>query len=127
MLPFAEACQGLERAVRDLAAGGGKQVELVIEGGDVELDRSILEGLKDPLIHLVRNAVDHGLEPPERRRAGGQAPARAGSRSPRRCGVRRWRWSSPTTAAAWTWTPCASRRGKQGLAEPSDRARPGAT
>jgi two-component system chemotaxis sensor kinase CheA len=44
MLPFAEACQGLERSVRDLATAGGKDVELVIEGGDVEMDRSILEG-----------------------------------------------------------------------------------
>jgi len=75
MLPFAEACQGLERAVRDLAQAGGKQVELVVEGGRVELDRSVLEGLKDPLNHLVRNAVDHGIEPPERRRAAGKLPA----------------------------------------------------
>ena len=60
MLPFAEACQGLDRMVRDLARVVGKDVELVIEGGDVELDRSVLEGLKDPLRHLVRNAVDHG-------------------------------------------------------------------
>jgi two-component system chemotaxis sensor kinase CheA len=74
MLPFAEACQGLERSVRDLAAAGGKQVELVIEGGDVELDRSILEGLKDPLVHLVSNAVDHGIDSPERRREAGKPP-----------------------------------------------------
>jgi two-component system chemotaxis sensor kinase CheA len=74
MLPFAEACQGLERAVRDLAQAGGKQVDLVVEGGRVELDRSVLEGLKDPLNHLVRNAVDHGIEPSERRRAAGKPP-----------------------------------------------------
>ena len=75
MLPFAEACQGLERAARDVARAGSKGVELVIEGGDVQLDRSVLEGLKDPLNHLVRNAVDHGIEPPDRRRAAGKAPA----------------------------------------------------
>jgi len=75
MLPFAEACQGLERSARDVARAGSKAVELVIEGGDVELDRSVLEGLKDPLNHLVRNAVDHGIEPPERRRAAGKAAA----------------------------------------------------
>jgi two-component system chemotaxis sensor kinase CheA len=74
MLPFAEACQGLERVVRDLARTTGKAVELVIQGGDVELDRSILEGLKDPLGHLVRNAVDHGIEPPEQRRQAGKPP-----------------------------------------------------
>jgi two-component system chemotaxis sensor kinase CheA len=76
MLPFAEACQGLGRLVRDLAQAAGKEVELVIEGGPVELDRSILEGLKDPLRHLVRNAVDHGAELPNQRRAASK-PARA--------------------------------------------------
>ncbi len=77
MLPFAEACQGLDRTVRDLAQAGGKEVELFVEGGAVELDRSVLEGLKDPLRHLVRNAVDHGTESPnERRRAGKLAEAR---------------------------------------------------
>jgi two-component system chemotaxis sensor kinase CheA len=54
--------------VRDLARAKGKEVELRIEGGDVELDRSILEGLKDPLRHLIRNAVDHGIEKPEDRK-----------------------------------------------------------
>jgi two-component system, chemotaxis family, sensor kinase CheA len=72
MIPFADACQGLERMVRDLAQAGGKEVALVVEGGTVELDRSILEGLKDPLRHLVRNAVDHGAEPPAERRAAGK-------------------------------------------------------
>ena len=74
MLPFAEACQGLDRMVRDLELAVGKEVELILEGGDVELDRSVLEGLKDPLRHLVRNAVDHGAEAPEERRAAGKPP-----------------------------------------------------
>jgi len=74
MLPFADACQGLDRTVRDLAHAAGKDVDLVIEGGTVELDRSILEGLKDPLRHLVRNAVDHGAEPPDERRRAGKPP-----------------------------------------------------
>lgn len=72
MLPFAEACQGLDRMVRDLAQADRKEVDFVVEGGDVELDRSVLEGLKDPLRHLVRNAVDHGAEPGEERRAVGK-------------------------------------------------------
>jgi two-component system chemotaxis sensor kinase CheA len=74
MIPFTEACQGLERMAHDLAQAGGKEVELVLEGGNVELDRSVLEGLKDPLRHLVRNAVDHGAEPAEQRRAQGKPP-----------------------------------------------------
>jgi len=71
MLPFDDACAGLDRMARDLAHALGKDVELRIDGGAVELDRSILEGLKDPLRHLVRNAIDHGVEPPaDRVRAG---------------------------------------------------------
>ena len=68
MLPFAEACAGLDRLVRDLAQAEGKEALLVVQGGEVEMDRSILEGLKDPLRHLVRNALSHGLESPDKRR-----------------------------------------------------------
>jgi two-component system chemotaxis sensor kinase CheA len=76
LLPFNQACEGMERMARDLAQAGGKDVELAFAGGEVELDRSVLEGLKDPLRHLVRNAIDHGVEPPGRRLASGK-PARA--------------------------------------------------
>ncbi len=72
MLPFAESCAGLERTVRDLAQRTIKNVALVIEGGDIEVDRSVLEGLSDPLNHLIRNAVDHGIEPLEERRRSGK-------------------------------------------------------
>jgi two-component system chemotaxis sensor kinase CheA len=72
MLPLGEACRGMERLVRDLARSHGKQVELAIEGAEILLDRSILQGLKDPLVQLVRNAVDHGIETPEERRAAGK-------------------------------------------------------
>ncbi|SEM38894.1 CheA signal transduction histidine kinase [Stigmatella aurantiaca] len=71
-LPFAEACAGLERAVRDVARGAGKQVRLEVDGGALELDRSLLQGLREPLLHLVRNAVAHGLESPEERRRAGK-------------------------------------------------------
>jgi two-component system chemotaxis sensor kinase CheA len=74
MLPFAQACEGLDRMARDLAQSRDKEVDVLIEGGEVELDRSVLEGLKDPLRHLVRNAVDHGIEPVPSRRAAGKAP-----------------------------------------------------
>ena len=67
MVPFAEACAGLERAVRDIALVTGKDVELELQGGEIEVDRSVITGLTDPLLHLVRNAVDHGLEAPEER------------------------------------------------------------
>jgi two-component system, chemotaxis family, sensor kinase CheA len=73
MVPFAEACAGLERSVRDISTTTGKSVELVIEGGDIEVDRSVISGLTDPLMHLVRNAVDHGIEAPEERQSAGKS------------------------------------------------------
>lgn len=74
MLPFHQACDGLPRAVRDLAMAGGRQVSLTVEGGELELDRSILEKLRSPLLQLVRNAVDHGIEAADVREAAGKAP-----------------------------------------------------
>lgn len=69
--PFGDVCVSLPRAVRDVAAAEGKEVELVIEGEDTEADRMVIDALRDPLLHLVRNAVDHGIEKPaERERAG---------------------------------------------------------
>jgi two-component system chemotaxis sensor kinase CheA len=63
-----------KRVVRDLAQKLGKRIELVIKGEEVELDRSIIEAISDPLTHLVRNAADHGLELPEKRVACGKKP-----------------------------------------------------
>src|SRR3546814_14556465 len=74
MLPFHQACDGLPRAVRDLAMASGRQVSLIVEGGELELDRSILEKLRSPLLQLVRNAVDHGIEAAGVREAAGKAP-----------------------------------------------------
>lgn len=73
LLPFQEACEGLERSARDLAELAGKRVSVKVLGGGVELDRGLLEALKDPLRHLVRNAVDHGVERPDVRVAAGKA------------------------------------------------------
>ncbi|MBT0959564.1 hybrid sensor histidine kinase/response regulator [Denitromonas iodatirespirans] len=71
MLPFASLLEVMPKLVRDLARDSGKDIELRIDGAELEIDRRILEQLKDPLIHLVRNAVDHGIESPaERHRAG---------------------------------------------------------
>jgi two-component system chemotaxis sensor kinase CheA len=68
-LSFFEGCEGLERAARDVARSLGRAVRLEVHGGALELDRSLLQALREPLLHLVRNAVAHGLEAPEARRA----------------------------------------------------------
>jgi two-component system, chemotaxis family, sensor kinase CheA len=73
MVPFSDACEGLDRTARDLARESGKEVSLTIEGGDIEIDRSVVAGIKDALLHLVRNAVDHGIELPAGRLAVGKA------------------------------------------------------
>lgn len=71
MRPFAEACEALPRAVRDLATAARKEADLAITGGAVEADRTVIDGLREALLHLVRNAVDHGIETPDvRERAG---------------------------------------------------------
>jgi two-component system chemotaxis sensor kinase CheA len=62
LTPFSTLTERLPRAIRDLAHRLGKEVELEVQGGGVELDRTVIEALGDPLTHLVRNAVDHGLE-----------------------------------------------------------------
>lgn len=72
MRPFGEACEALPRAVRDLAAAIGKNVRLNIIGGEVQADRVVLDGLREALAHLVRNAVDHGVESPEARALAGK-------------------------------------------------------
>jgi two-component system, chemotaxis family, sensor kinase CheA len=69
--PFSDVCEALPRVVRDVAAAEGKRVELQLEGQDVEADRMVVDALREPLLHLVRNAVDHGIElPGERERRG---------------------------------------------------------
>ncbi|HEX6958817.1 MAG TPA: hybrid sensor histidine kinase/response regulator [Ferrovibrio sp.] len=72
MSPFSEACERLPRVLRDLAAATGKKVELILRGEDVRVDRTILQRLRDPLLHMVRNAVSHGIESPEVRAAAGK-------------------------------------------------------
>lgn len=72
MLPISTITDPLRRAVRDLARQLGKQVRWEVKGEDTELDRTILEQLGDPVLHLVRNAVDHGIEPPAERAAAGK-------------------------------------------------------
>ena len=72
MLPVSFVFQRFPRLVRDISRKLGKEVELVLEGEDTEADKNIIESLADPLIHIVRNSLDHGLETPEVRRAAGK-------------------------------------------------------
>ncbi len=72
MQPIGNAWQKLPRVVRDLSHELGKQIELEMQGADTELDRQVLDLIKDPLTHMVRNSADHGLESPEQRRAAGK-------------------------------------------------------
>jgi two-component system, chemotaxis family, sensor kinase CheA len=72
MQPIGRLFQKYPRLARDLARQLGKEVELVISGEDTELDKTMIEDLNDPLVHLVRNAVDHGVELPQEREAAGK-------------------------------------------------------
>ena len=72
MLPIRQTFQKMARLVRDLSKKNGKPVELVLSGEDTELDRRVIESINDPLMHMVRNSMDHGLETPETRLAAGK-------------------------------------------------------
>jgi len=72
MQPIGNAWQKLPRVVRDLSAELSKKIELVMQGADTELDRQVLEVIKDPLTHMVRNSADHGIETPLERKAAGK-------------------------------------------------------
>ncbi len=74
LLPAAQLFPPLERMVRDLCQQLGKKVRLELRGGEIELDRKVLEGLRDPLMHMIRNALDHGIESPSAREAIGKNP-----------------------------------------------------
>ena len=75
MVPVGETFSRFRRVVRDTASSLGKEVNFEIVGGEAELDKSMVEKIADPLMHLVRNSLDHGLEPPQERIAAGKTPA----------------------------------------------------
>jgi two-component system, chemotaxis family, sensor kinase CheA len=118
MQPIDTLWNKLPRVVRDLSATCGKTVRLEMEGRETELDKTILEAVKDPLTHLVRNAVDHGIEPPKAaslpaRRSRGCCccvPFTKAARSTSRSG---------TTAQAWTRASSLPRRSSEGWWMPS--------
>jgi two-component system chemotaxis sensor kinase CheA len=74
MVPISATFQKMNRLVRDLSIKVGKQIELLIEGEDTELDRTIVEEISDPLVHMIRNSIDHGIEKPEVRKQRGKPP-----------------------------------------------------
>jgi len=73
MLPIGKVFNKFPRLVRDLSRELNKKVKLIIEGEETELDKSIIEEIGDPLVHMIRNSVDHGIEPPEERKAKGKS------------------------------------------------------
>jgi two-component system chemotaxis sensor kinase CheA len=75
MLPIRHVFERFPRLVRDLARQQGKQVELVLQGEDTRVDKAVIDELGEPLVHLIRNAVDHGIEPPAVRAARGKPAA----------------------------------------------------
>ncbi|HKC12422.1 MAG TPA: chemotaxis protein CheA, partial [Vicinamibacteria bacterium] len=74
LVPLRGTFRAFVRTVRDLAARQGKQAQLILEGEDVEVDTSVIEQARDPLTHMIRNALDHGIEPPEVREKLGKDP-----------------------------------------------------
>jgi two-component sensor histidine kinase len=74
MVPISQIFSRFPRLVRDLSRSLNKKIDLVIEGEDTELDKSVIEDLLDPLIHCVRNSIDHGIEDPEGRSEAGKEP-----------------------------------------------------
>ena len=74
MVPVGDVFDRFPRMVRDAARSLGKEIDFAIEGRDIELDRSVLEEIADPLVHLLRNAIDHGLEPMGERETNGKSP-----------------------------------------------------
>ena len=72
MVPIRQTFQKMARLVRDLSRKSGKQVELILVGEDTELDRKVVEDINDPLMHMIRNSMDHGIESAEKRKAAGK-------------------------------------------------------
>ncbi len=74
MLPIGNTFSKFKRLVHDLSTELGKEIQLVTEGGETELDKTVIEKLSDPLVHIIRNSIDHGIEIPQARQLAGKAP-----------------------------------------------------
>ena len=90
MVPIGPLFERFRRVIRDLSHSSGKEVVLQIDGEKTELDKRMIDELSDPLIHMVRNSVDHGLETPDGPRGCGQAAAGHGRRSWHRTAATAW-------------------------------------
>ena len=74
LIPIQNELMRFQRLVRDLSKEMGKEIDFIIEGGEIELDKNIIENLTDPLLHIIRNSVDHGIESPKERIREGKSP-----------------------------------------------------
>jgi two-component system chemotaxis sensor kinase CheA len=74
MIPLELVTSRFPRMIRDMSKSQGKEVEFIVEGGDIELDRTVMDRISDPLMHIIRNCVDHGIESPEERQKAGKRP-----------------------------------------------------
>ena len=119
MLPIGSLFGRFRRLVHDLSRDLGKEIELVTEGEETELDKTMIERLADPLIHLIRNAVDHGLESAEARRAAGKPTAGPYPSVGAPCRRRGADQRSPTTAAASTAPASAPRPRRTAWSRPA--------
>ncbi len=119
MLPIGTTFNKFKRLVRDLSEELGKEIEMTTEGAETELDKTVIERLNDPLVHLIRNCIDHGIEPPDGASAAGQAPGRARCNSPRvHSGANVAHQRSPTTAPASTRRPSGPRPWRRASSAP---------
>ena len=75
MLPIGTVFNGFPRMMRDLAQKVSKKVDFEVDGQDTEIDRTVIDRIRDPLLHLLRNSLDHGIESPEERIAAGKPEA----------------------------------------------------
>jgi two-component system chemotaxis sensor kinase CheA len=112
MMPIRGTFEKFRRLVHDLARDLGKDVELTIEGADTELDKTVIDQLSDPLMHLIRNSMDHGIETPERRAASGKRPTAVIHLSARHAGASVL-VAVTTMAVVSTLKRCAGARSKR--------------
>ena len=125
MQPVSNIFSKMPRIVRDLSQSLGRRVRLQVEGQETELDKSLLEAIKDPLTHAVSNSLDHGIEPPDVRAGRGQGSGGNAQAAGRRRKAATWSSRSPTTAPALPWKRCARRPSSAGLITPERAAQLG--
>lgn len=116
LIPFSQVSDSFPRLVRDISRDLGKRIDFEIEGDDVELDRTILTEMRDPLVHVLRNAVDHGIETPRSARSPGKSRLDTSDSRPNASATTsssRW----PTTAGARS-RPAPREGGRRGRQEP---------